>query len=311
MKKRILYATACCLYLLIVGSTSAQMPDDGFTMRKGELCLVTDYMQSSFTEYWEGKRLRENLNMGKFTSKVIMPMVGYGITDRLTAFAGVPYIDNSSDAGTMTGKKGWQDLSLELKYLFLNKKGKKIDYKLFGTTGFSFPLTDYPPDFLPYSIGLGTKNIEARVVGHFVYAEKWFTTVQTGYIFRSNITVDRQSYYTDTQHNSDEMEIPNVWDGSIRIGYDAPRFRADVHFSWSNCTSGTDMRRNDMPYPGSEMDMGVVGVTGLFWIPKIDGLAIHAGADQVVDGRNVGKAFTWMAGLQYVFTPFNKKAHAK
>jgi hypothetical protein len=142
------------------------MPDDGWTMRKGELCLVTDYMQSSFTEYWEGKRLRENLNLGKFTSKVIMPMIGYGITDKLTAFAGVPHIDNSSDAGTMTGQKGWQDLSLHLKYLLLNKNAGKWDYKLFATGGVSFPISDYPPDFLPYSIGLGTTNIDTRMVGH-------------------------------------------------------------------------------------------------------------------------------------------------
>jgi len=311
MKKSTLYAAISCILFSTAESVWAQMPDDGFTMRKGELCLVTDYMQSSFTEYWEGKRLRENLNLGKFTSKVIMPMIGYGITDRLTAFAGVPYIDNSSDAGTMTGKKGWQDLSLELKYLFLKKENNKWDYKIFGTAGFSFPITDYPPDFLPFSIGLGSKNLDTRIIGHFVYSDKWFTTIQTGYIFRSNITVDRQTYYTDAQHYSDEMAIPNVWDGSVKLGYDVPRFRADVHYNWFNCTSGTDMRRNDMPYPGNEMDMGSVGVMGLLWIPKIDGLAIHASADQVIAGRNVGKSFTWMAGLQYVFTPFNKKSHAK
>ncbi len=311
MKNNIRFLPACCLLLLGSFSSRAQMPDDGWTMRRGELCLVADYMQSSFTEYWEGKRLRENLNLGKFTSKVVMPMIGYGITDKLTAFAGLPYIDNSSDAGTMTGKKGWQDLSLELKYLLLNKDRKNWNYKLFATAGFSFPVTDYAPDFLPFSIGLGTKNLEGRLVGHFVYATKWFATIQTGYVFRSNITVDRQSYYTDEQHNSDEMRIPNIWDGSIRLGYDVSRFRADVHFNWSQCTSGSDMRRNDMPYPGNEMDMGAIGVSGLLWIPGIDGLAVHAGADQVVDGRNVGKSFTWMAGLQYVFSPFNKSAHAK
>jgi hypothetical protein len=310
MKRLIINTMACCL-LLATNSLLAQMPDDGWTMKKGELCPVTDYMQSSFTEYWEGKRLRENLNLGKFTSKVIMPMAAYAITDKLTAFAGVPHIDNSSDAGTMTGKKGWQDLSLDLKYLLFNKQANKWNYKLFATGGVSFPITDYPPDFLPYSIGLGTTNVEGRVIGHFVYAQKWFGTIQTGYMFRSNITVDRQSYYTDAQHNSDEMEIPNVWDGSIRVGYNVPRFRADVHFNWSQCTSGSDIRRNDIPYPGNKMNMGAVGIAGLLWIPRIDGLALHAGVDQVVDGRNVGKSFTWMAGIQYVFTPFNKKNHAK
>lgn len=311
MKTYFIRSMLCCLLLSSATMVLGQMPDDGWTMKKGELCLVADYMQSSFTEYWEGKRLRENLNLGKFTSKVIMPMIGYGITDKLTAFAGVPYIDNSSDAGTMTGQKGWQDLALHLKYLFLNKSEGKWNYKLFATGGVSFPISDYPPDFLPYSIGLGTTNVDTRVVGHFVYSKKWFTTVQTGYIFKSNITVDRQSYYTNEQHNSDEMAVPNVWNGSVRIGYDVPRFRADVHFNWSKCTSGSDIRRNDVPYPGNRMNMGAVGIMGLLWIPKIDGLAIHGGVDQVVDGRNVGKSFTWMTGLQYVFTPFNKKDHAK
>jgi hypothetical protein len=302
-------ATACCF--LYSAASTAQMPDDGWTMRKGELCLVTDYSQRSFTEYWEGKRLRENLNLGKFTSKAIMPMVGYGITDRLTAFAGLPHIDNSSDAGSMMGKKGWQDLSLHLKYLLLNKSSTDWTYKLFGTAGVSFPMTDYPPDFLPFSIGLGTTNLETRVIGHFVYSQKWFTTVQTGYVFKSNITVDRQSYYTDGQHNSDEMRVPNVWDGSVRVGYNVARFRADVHFNWSHATSGTDMRLNDMPYPDNQMNMQQIGVMGLLWIPKVDGLALHGGVDQVINGRNVGKSFAWTAGIQYVFTPFKKKTHAK
>src|SRR6478672_10647327 len=266
---------ACCL--CVVQHATAQMPDDGWTMRKGEVCLVTDYMQSSFTEYWEGKRLRENLNMGKFTSKVFMPMVAYGITDKLTAFAGVPYINNSSDAGTMTGKKGWQDLSLHAKYLLVDKASKDWTYKLFATGGVSFPVSNYPPDFLPYSIGLGSTNVEGRLVAHFVHLEKWFTTIQTGYIFRSNITVDRQSYYTDGQHNSDEMQIPDVWDGSIHVGYNISRFRADIHYAWRYCTSGSDMRQNDIPYPGNQMNMGTVGVMGLLWIPKLNGLAVHAG----------------------------------
>ena len=67
-------------------------------MTKGELCLVADYGQMTWTEYWEGKRLRENLNVGKFTSKQFMPMIGYGITNRIAVFATVPHISNSSDA---------------------------------------------------------------------------------------------------------------------------------------------------------------------------------------------------------------------
>jgi len=144
-------------------------------------------------------------------------------------------------------------------------------------------------------------------VGHVVYKEDFFATIQTGYNFRSNITVDRQTYYTDDQHYSDEMKIPDAWDGSIKVGYDNYRIRTNVHYAFLNSTSGSDIRRNDMPYPGNEMDMQAVGIDVLLWVPKVKGLGVFAGADQTIAGRNVGKAFTWMAGAQYVFKPFKKK----
>ncbi|MES2649643.1 MAG: hypothetical protein V4717_22380 [Bacteroidota bacterium] len=286
---------------------SAQMPDDGFTMGRGELCLVAGYKQSQWKEYWEGKRLRENLNIGTFSSKAFTPMVGFGVTDKLNLFAALPYISNNSDAGTMTGKKGFQDFSMAAKYHLLDITKKKMRYALFGTAGFSLPATNYVPDYLPYSIGIGSKTASLRMVAHVVYKDDFFATVQGGYNFRSNITVDRQTYYTDAQHYSNEMKIPDMWDGSIKLGYDNHRVRTNVHYMLMNSTSGSDIRRNDMPYPGNKMDMQAVGVDVLLWVPKVKGLGILASADKTIAGRNMGKAFTWMAGAQYVFRPFQKK----
>lgn len=296
---------------ILMQSTRAQMPDDGFTMGKGELCLVTAYQQSKWTEYWEGTRLRENKNLGTFTSKVFMPMFGFGITKRINIFGGLPYVNNSSSAGTMQGKKGWQDLSLAVKYHLLKKQRGNISYNLFATAGFSIPSNDYVPDFLPFSIGISSKTAQVRLIAHAMHSSNLFFTAQSGYVFRSNIKVDRTSYYTDGQYYSNEMAIPNVWNGSVRTGFNNKRARIDVHYMWNHATSGSDMRLNDMPYPGNRMNMSAIGVSGLFWIPGINGLAVNAGADQTVSGRNAGKAFTWMAGLQFVFNPFNNKTHEK
>ena len=308
MKKIIikLFGTAVLVCLLL--PCFAQMPDDGFTMGKGELCVVAGYKQSQFKEYWEGKRLRENLNMGTVTSKAFMPMLGYGITDKLNLFASLPYINNSSDKGTMTGKKGWQDFSLAAKYQVLEIRKKKFTYSLFGTAGFSLPATNYVPDFLPYSIGIGSKTATLRLIGHVVFKEDFFATIQSGYTFKSNIIVDRVTYYTDGQHYSSDMKIPNMWDGSVRLGYDNYRIRTNVHYMIANSTSGSDMRLNDMPYPGNKMDMQAIGVDVLLWVPKVKGLGVFGSADKTIAGRNMGKAFGWMAGAQYVFKPFQKKA---
>jgi len=287
--------------------TQAQNPNDGFSMAKGEICLVTAYSRSSWDHYWEGERLRENLNLGKFTSKMIMPMAGYGITDRLNVFAGLPHVSTSSTEGYMTGMKGWQDISVAAKYKLIKKAYKQGTFYTFLAAGFSMPVTDYVPDHLPYSIGLGARTAHGRIITHFEHSSDLFFTAQTGYMTRSNITVDRPSYYNEGQVNSNEMPVPNVWDGAVRAGFNNKRLRADIHYNWMISTSGSDIRMNDMPFPFNRMNARWIGLSGLFWIPGVDGLAIQAAADQVIAGRNVGKAFTWTTGVQYVFNPFKQK----
>ncbi|MBC6491069.1 hypothetical protein ACFSQD_15095 [Flavihumibacter stibioxidans] len=310
MIRRIFNRTAALLCLLGAGQTTiAQTAFDGFTMSKGELCLVATYGESKWTEYWEGKRLRENLNIGEFKSTNFMPMLGYGITDRISVFATAAYISNSSDKGTMQHLKGWQDLNMETKIQLSKTAFKNSKLSTFATVGFSVPLTSYIPDFLPYSIGLGSKTAQARLIGHWKHNNGIFTTLQTGYITRSKIEVDRETYYTDQQYYSKEMAIPDVWDGSIRAGFDNKNIRAGIQYNWSFCTSGSDMRRNDMPYPSNRMNRESISLTALVWMPWVKGLAIQGMADQTIAGRNMGKAFSWMGGIQYVFKPFQKKTN--
>lgn len=289
---------------------NAQTADDGFTMIKGQICVVAGYKQTIWTNYWEGEKLRDNKNIGQFTSKMVMPMVAYGITNKLNIFASLPNISNTSSAGNMTGKKGFQDISVEAKYAAIDVTKKGLQFKLFGTVGFSLPSNNYVPDFLPYSIGIGSKTAIARLVAHAHYKNSWFATVQTGFIARSNITVDRITYYTDRQYYSSDMHIPNVWDGSIKLGYDNKYFRAYTYYGFRKATSGTDIRLNDMPYSGNNMQIQSTGISGLVWVQAVKGLGVNAMYDAVVAGRNVGKATSWSVGLQYFFEPFKKKTNA-
>jgi hypothetical protein len=307
------YAMACATLIIsgFIQKAIAQTPSDGFSMGKGEICVVASYGQSKWKEYWEGKRLRENLNLGQFTSKKTMPMAGYGITDKWNVFVGLPYINNSSDAGTMTGKKGWQDLAIDVKYQALEIKKGAVNAQTFLTAGFSTPLTDYPPDFLPYSIGIGSTTGKFGLVEHIEHSSGLFLTLYSAYMLRSNIEVDRSTYYTDQQYYSKEMAVPDVWEGSVRLGFNKTWGRANGMFNWNTSTSGSDIRRNDMPYPGNRMNVKSLAFQTLIWIPGVNGLAFNGMVDQVIGGRNVGKAFSWMTGLQYVFNPFQKTTHEK
>jgi hypothetical protein len=295
------------LALLAATSARAQMPNDGFAMDKGVFCTVLNYSQSTWDHYWEGTRYRNNLNIGMFRSQMLHPMLGYGISDRLNVFAGLPYINNSSNAGTMAGKKGWQDFSFDAKYRLAKWKKNQLALSVFASAGVSLPVTDYIPDFLPYSIGLGSKTVTGRLILHTVIKEHVFVTLQGGYTARSNIQVDRQTYYGDRQYYSNEMRVPNMWGGAAMAGYDCKRFRAQVYYGAGLSETGSDMRPNDMPLPIHQMNRQSLGFYGILWVPHIKGLGIQASVDQTVAGRNMGKAFTWMGGVQYFFTPFKKK----
>ena len=290
--------------MLSVSIGRAQTPADGFTMSKGEICLVTDYGGSGWTSYWEGKRLRSNQNVGRFSSSMFMPMAGYGLSSRLNLFAGSARIETRSSAGTMAGMKGWQDLQLEAKYRLVKRQKEKGTLYSFLTTGVSVPVSNYVPDNLPYSIGLGSRNLIIRAIFHYERKTGWFNTIQSGYIMKSKITVDRQSYFNERQVMSNVMPVPDVWDGAIRFGYKKKTFRMDLHYGWMVSTSGSDIRRHDMPYPFNRMNATTIGFTGLYWMPFLKGLAIHGNADQTITGRNMGRAFIWSAGVQYVFNPF-------
>ena len=302
-KRLLAVALAICAAL----PSRSQTPNDGFTMSKGEICLVAGYGQARWDQYWEGTLLRENPNLGTFNSRMTMPMLGYGLSDKLNLFASLPHMVNSSTAGQMSGKKGWQDLSVDAKYKLVKKKNKAGTFYTFLAAGFSLPATNYVPDHLPFSIGLGAKTISGRVIAHYEHKSHLFATVQTGYIMRSNITVDRQSYFNERQVNSNIMPVPNVWDGAVRLGFNNKRLRVDLHYNWMLSTSGSDIRWNDVPYPFNRMNAQTFGIQGLLWIPGVKGLAIHGNADQVLNGRNVGKAFMWGTAIQYVFNPFKKE----
>ncbi|MFM7769895.1 MAG: hypothetical protein ACKO8Q_04995, partial [Bacteroidota bacterium] len=166
------------VFLLVINSY-AQTPTDGFTMSKGEVCTVLDKGGSFWTNYWEGNRYRNNPNIGRFSSQIWMPMLGYGFSSKLNLFAGLPYISTRSTGGYMTGMKGWQDVQLEAKYRLVKKESKRGIAYVFLTAGISAPATDYVPDHLPFSIGLGTNNVTGRGIFHFEYKKGIFYTIQS------------------------------------------------------------------------------------------------------------------------------------
>jgi hypothetical protein len=292
-----------CISILTHSTLHAQMPHDAIYMPKKTTCAALVYSNSTWTKYWEGSLLRNNLNMGTHTNQSFMPMLAIGATDRMNVILALPYISTKTSAGNLKGQFGVQDLSVWVKYkLLAGKKG----LSLHGVAGATAPMSNYVPDFLPMSIGLKSKTVSAKIIGNYLHKTGAYINTHATFTYRSNIKVDRDAYQADGRvFNSNEVKVPHAADAGIRLGYlkNGSRLQAELFAEHFTCLDGDNIRRNDMPFPTNNMQMTTAGFYGKYQ-PKNVGLNIKIA--RVLDGLNAGQSMTYSAGVLYQFN-FTKK----
>ena len=301
-KKTIFRLSSAVLLSLAFTLAKGQTVDDAIMMGKKQWCNGFTYMHSSWKEYWEGTTKRENKNLGTVTTQSVMFMSNYGITDKLNVLATVPYIWTDASAGTLHGMKGFQDIDLDVKYEFYSMKvGKKGKLNLIGLLGFSTPLQNYENDFLPMSIGLGSTNLSGRLTVDYQRGI-FFATLSSAYVFRSDVSVDRTSYYTDEIHYTDNVDMPNQLNSNLFIGIRKPNLTVQATVMNMYTFGGFDIRKNDMPFVSNQMNGTSVGGHVKYFLPFVTNLELIAGADFVIAGRNIGQSQTYTAGLYYILS---------
>lgn len=284
----------------------AQTDMDGITMAKNNLCVGFQYTYSSWEDYWEGKLKRNNLNLGTVSTQMIGFMGSYGVTDKINVQFGAPYVKTKATAGTLHGVDGIQDLSLSVKYLALKKGLGNGTLKTFGVVGFSTPLTNYVADFQPLAIGLKSTNLTLRAIGDYEM-NRFFVTLAAAYVFRSNVEIDRDSYFDTELHMTNKVDMPNQYNYQAHIGYRGKVVGAEAVFSRMQTIGGFDITRNNMPFPSNQMNASVAAVMVKCNPKALPGLSVNAGSSYVVDGRNVGQSLAFTGGVFYIFD-FNKKS---
>ena len=293
--------------LISFASTVRSQTDvDGIMMGKRNICGGLVYGYSSWNQYWEGQSLRTNENLGTVSSNSIWAMVNYGISDKLNVIAMMPYINNKASAGTLIGHSGLQDATLIAKWDCYDVKFKNTFYSLIAFGGFSTPTTNYVADYLPLSIGLQSSNLMGKLMVD-IQKDHWFATVSANATTRSNVTIDRDAYYTTEMIYSNQVQMPTVLGYNLRLGY---RKDADIIvesvFDCMNTIGGYDIRKNDMPFLSNNMDIYRIGVNLKLPIPLVNGLSFTANNMYTISGRNMGKATSFMAGILYQ-TEFTKR----
>jgi hypothetical protein len=280
-------------------SIFSQTDIDGLMMEKNAFCVGPMYSYSSWKNYWEGTLKRDNLNLGTVSTRMYSVMGNYGITNKWNVLFGLPYVKTKATAGTLQGLKGIQDLSLFVKWKAYEKKMGGGRLSLIGIAGVSFPLSNYTPDFLPLSIGLRSKTASARIMVDYI-RNNLFVTGSATYVYKGNIEIDREAYYTTEMHYTNEVEMPDGANFNFRAGFRNHRWIAEAIVNNWTTLGGFDITRNNMPFPSNKMNATTIGANFKYVFPFLPELSIVAGGNTTVAGRNVGQSTTVYGSFFYV-----------
>ena len=214
--------------------------------------------------------------------------------------ASLPYVWTKASAGTLHGMKGFQDVMVFLKWrpMVQTFGNNKVSFFLIG--GLSTPVTNYVIDFLPMSIGLGSTNLIGRGMVDFKHSNFTVTGSAT-YVRRSNVKLDRDSYYDTQLHITNEVKMPDMAEFQLRSGYRGRYLIAEAMVTQMTTLGGFDITKNNMPFPSNRMNATMVGISAKYTLKSFTNLAIVAEGNYTVAGRNMGQALEYNAGFFYAF----------
>jgi hypothetical protein len=284
----------------------AQTETDALMIPKNYFCAAALYTHNSWDHYWEGTFRRDNLNLGTVSSNVYSLGGNYGLSNRINLLFMVPYVTTNASAGTLRGQQDFQDLSAAIKWMAIKEEIGTGLFSFHAILSGSIPLSNYQADFLPLSIGLHSKNVALRGLLNY-QTGRFFVAGAGQYLRRSNITIDRNSYYTTEMHYTNEVQMPNVTNFLVSSGYRSLKFNAEAVLTKTTTIGGFDIRKNDMPFPSNKMNATTAGVILKYSFQSISGLELTGGGNYVLDGRNVGQTRSFFAGVYYVFSTKKEK----
>lgn len=285
--------------MLIFSNIYSQTAMDALTMNSGQFCIAGIIEQQNWTNYWEGTRLRENENIGQMRLRSGAVMGAMGIGSKLNILASVPYVYTGSTKGQFAGQQGLQDLSVWLKYKLVETSYTSSRLRLFAVAGASTPLSEYVPDYLPFCIGLHARTGTVRLIADYKWQNGFYITWRGSHTWRSTITLDRDAFlYDNKMYYTNKLPLPNTVETAIISGWRNGPWVSSASLEFSDCLSGDDIRRNDMPFPSNRMMALSAGVSGKY---QRKHLGVIVSARQVLEGRNMGKATQLSGGILYQF----------
>ncbi len=306
MKKNTKVFLSLIFSLCAGGLANAQTLSDGLMMAQRESCIALTYDMGSWNRYWEGDFLRKNDNIGTLYRSVAMPMIAVGLHDKLNLLVGTAYVKTESswpNGGQLAGVQGFQDINIGLKAEVLKKQIGQGTFSVFSAVAFAAPITDYLADYLPYALGMGTREWTARGIVQYQNEQGLYARASLAHLWRGTTTAERDYYYADGSYYTNIMDVPNAWNYNVAAGMWLLNnsLRVEGNLTGIKCTSGDDIRIYNGPQPTNKVEVEQVGFFAQYYLKPVKGLGLLTYYSVMTNGRNMGKFKNFGIGATYQF----------
>jgi hypothetical protein len=75
----------------------------------------------------------------------------------------------------------------------------------------------YYADAQPISIGLGSQALAIRAISGFKTKSGYYASAYAGRVWRRDVMIDRNYYYTDRPFYTNRVDMPHMYDIGIRL----------------------------------------------------------------------------------------------
>lgn len=293
IKKQLLLILAVTT-LGYVNTAYSQSPISGFMQGKGKGNISLSYSAEKYDKVYFIPEEVDGVpvfNEIKISSTSLYGT--YGITDQIDVVLILPYISAKGNASqeVLTNlnleneRKGFQDVSVFVKYNPLYFDFGSSSLRLIGAVGLKTPLGDYKvEEGFQSIIAIGNRSTTISTIGVLMFKmdSGLFASGQSGFNFASN-------------------EVPNSYISELKLGYAAAKFYGDAFIANQTSATGVDIFGEGFKgfFPITKVNYTKIGVN--LYAPVYEDFGVSAGASTLVAGRNIGKSTGFYGGLVYKF----------
>ncbi len=261
------WAGAAFLAVLPALDGSATAADlNGFLREKGKGDVALSYTAERYDEFWAGDDKVSDPGVGEVDTRTVSLWLAYGVTDRLTLVAQLPYVNAEGD-----GTGGFEESDLQdattLAIYRMASFGGSARSTFVGAFGLRTIASNYQANS-PVDVGDGTADWLFRVIYQLTW-RRMYVSQQIGFDLRSGDAPDGFPLYT---------EVGATW-GPVTY---------NLFYSRLSAEDGTDIMDPGFTFPSNEEEYQRIG--GKVFGRINDHFGVSGAYFTTLDGRNTGDA---------------------